>query len=260
MLLKDQIAVITGGGRGIGREIALAYAKAGANVVLAARSQDALVATKTEIEQLGQQALAVPTDITDEASVQNLVETTLSHFGRVDCLVNNSGIAGPITPLWQVDPAAWQQTFAVNVFGTFLCCQAFLPSMLKAKRGSIIVIGSMTGKRPLPNRSTYTSSKMALIGLVRTLAWETWSHNIRVNLISPGVVDGERIEATIQKHADAQGITPDEARHQFTAPYPPHDRFIPAEDVAKAAVFLASDMAASITGDDLNVSAGVVTY
>lgn len=259
MLLKDKVAVITGGGRGIGRHIALRYAKAGADVVLAARSMAALERTKAEIEALGRRALAVPTDVTQEASVQALAEKALAHFGHVDVLVNNSGIGGPSTPLWQLDPAKWDETFAVNVRGTYLCCRAFLPSMIEQESGSIIMIGSMTGKRALLNRTPYCASKTALIGLVRALAWETGAYNIRVNLISPGAVEGERIDWAIRKQAESQGITEGAARGQFSSASP-LNKLVSPNDVANTALFLASDMSAGITGDDINVSVGVVMY
>ena len=258
-MLKDKVAVITGSGRGIGRAIALAYAREGADLVLAARSLEALQETQEAVEALGRKALVVPTDIRHEESVRKLADDAFSNFGRVDILVNNSGIAGPTAPLWEIAPADWQETFAVNVTGTFLCCWAFLPAMIQRRSGCIIIIGSMTGKRPLLNRTPYAASKMALLGLARTLAWETGPYGIRVNVISPGPVEGPRMEWVIRKQAEARGISEDEARQQFTASSP-LGRLIPADDIADAAVFLASDMAASITGEDLNVSAGSVMY
>lgn len=259
MLLQEKIAVITGGGRGIGREISLACARAGADLVLAARSAEALEETRAEVEAVGRQALVVPTDLRRAESVTNLAERTLSHFGRVDILVNNSGVGGPSAPLWEIDPADWDETFAVNVRGTYLCCRAFLPAMIARHTGSIIIIGSMTGKRPLLNRTPYAASKTALIGLARTLAWETGPYGIRVNVISPGAVEGERIEWAIRNQAEAKGISVKEARQQFTGASP-LGKLVPPGDIAKATVFLASDLAASITGEDMNVAAGVVMY
>ncbi|HLI87802.1 MAG TPA: SDR family oxidoreductase [Ktedonobacteraceae bacterium] len=259
MELDDKIAVVTGGGRGIGRAIALAYARAGASLVLASRSREALEETRAMVEALGRKALVVPVDIRQEEDVRNLAAQALGHFGRVDILVNNSGVGGPSAPLWTITPAEWQETFAVNVTGVYLCCRAFLPSMIERRSGCIVIIGSMTGKRPLLGRTPYAASKMALVGLTRTLAWETGPYGIRVNVISPGGVEGERIEWVIRKQAQAQGISVEEARRQLTSSSP-SGRLVPADDVAAAAVFLASDRAASITGEDLNVSAGAVMY
>ena len=258
-MLKDGVAVVTGASRGIGREIALAFAKAGADLVLASRTEQGLHETRAAIERLEREGFVVPTDITQPASVQNLADSALDHFGRVDILVNNSGIGGPAAPLWKIDPADWEAPFAVNVTGTYLCCRAFLPSMIERKSGSVIFISSMTGKRPLWGRTPYAASKMALIGLARTLAVEAGPHGIRVNVISPGAVEGERIEWVISKQAEGRGISVDQARQELMSGSP-LQRLVPPGDIAAAAVFLASDQADSITGMDLNVSAGLVMY
>jgi NAD(P)-dependent dehydrogenase (short-subunit alcohol dehydrogenase family) len=259
MLLKEKVAVITGAGRGIGRAIALAYAQEGAQVVLAARSVEALQETQAEVARLGGMGIVIPTDISDPDAIEALVTQTLAHYSRIDILVNNSGIGGPTVPLWEIAPADWEETFKVNVTGTFLCCRAFLPHMIQRRTGSIVIISSMTGKRPLLNRTPYAASKMALVGLARTLAWETGPYNIRVNAISPGPVEGKRIEWVIRAQAEARGISVDEARQQFTGSSP-LGQLVAASDVADAAVFLASDKAKAITGEDLNVSAGTVMY
>jgi len=259
MELHDKIAVVTGGGRGIGRAIALAYAREGASLVLASRSKEALEETRAMVEALGRKALVVPMDIRQEENVRNLATQALGHFGRIDILVNNSGIGGPTAPLWEIVHADWEETFAVNVTGTYLCCRAFLPAMIERRSGCIVIIGSMTGKRPLFGRTPYAASKMALVGLARTLAWEVGPFGIRVNVISPGGVEGERIEWVIRKQAEAKGISIDEARRELTSSSP-LGRLVPASDVAEATVFLATDKAASITGEDLNVSAGTVMY
>jgi NAD(P)-dependent dehydrogenase (short-subunit alcohol dehydrogenase family) len=259
MELENKIAVITGGGRGIGRAIALAYAKEGANLVLASRAQEALEETRTMVEELGRQALVVSTDIRREDSVRKLAEQALHYFGRVDILVNNSGIAGPTLPLWDINLADWEETFAVNVTGAYLCCRAFLPGMIEQRSGSIIMISSMTGKRPLYGRTPYAASKMALVGIARTLAWEVGKYGIRVNVISPGAVEGERIKQVVRNQAAAQGISEEEAFNQFTS-NSPLGRLVPPGDIAASAIFLASDKAASITGEDMNVSAGTVMY
>ncbi|GAC1568484.1 MAG: SDR family oxidoreductase [Ktedonobacteraceae bacterium] len=258
-MLKDKVAVITGGGRGIGRVIAFAFARAGADLVLAARSLEALEATKTEIESLGRKVLVVLTDVRSEESVRFLAEQALGYFGHVDILVNNAGITGPTAMLWEVTPAEWEETCAVNVTGPYLCCRAFLPAMIERRAGSIIFISSMTGKRPLVGRSTYAAGKMALVGLARTLAWETGPYGIRVNVVSPGAVEGERVERVIREQARVEGISLEESRRRFTG-NSPLGRMVPPENIAKAVLFLASDSAASITGEDLNVSAGTVMY
>lgn len=258
-MLKDKVAVVTGGGQGIGRVIALALAGAGADIVLAARSREPLEATRVEIEALGREALVVQADVRREESVQSLAQQALAHFGRVDILVNNAGITGPTALLWEVTPAEWEETFAVNVTGPYLCCRAFLPSMIERRAGSIIFISSMTGKRPLVGRATYAAGKLALVGMARTLAWETGPYGIRVNVISPGAVEGERVERVIREQARVEGISLEESRRHFTG-NSPLGRMVPPQNIADAVLFLASDSAASITGEDLNVSAGTVMY
>ena len=258
-MLEDKIAVITGAGRGLGRVIASAYAKEGADLVLASRSVEALQETRAAVETLGRKALVVPTDIRHEESVRNLAEQALGHFGRIDILVNNSGIVGPTAPLWEIAPAEWEETFAVNVTGAYLCCRAFLPSMIERRSGCIIFISSMTGKRPLYGRTPYAAGKLALVGLARTLAWEVGPYGIRVNVVSPGAVEGERVERVIRNQAKVENISEDEARRRFTGGSP-LGRMVRPSDIADAAIFLASDRAASITGEDLNVSAGTVMY
>ncbi len=259
MLLEDRVGVVTGGGRGIGRAIALAFAAEGADVVLAARSVDAMEDVADEIRSKGREALVVPTDLTDRGAAEKLANRTLERFERCDILVNNSGIGGPTAPLWEVDVAEWEETLAVNITGVFFCCKAFLPAMIDRGSGNVLNIGSITGKRPLLNRSPYATSKLALVGLTRTLAAEAGPHGIRVNLISPGAVEGERIEWVIEKQAEAQGVSSQQVREQFTN-LSPLRRFVAADEVAAATVFLASDGAAGITGEDMNVNNGLVMY
>ena len=259
MLLQDKIAVITGGGRGIGRAIAQAYAREGAHLVLAARDVVALQETRALVAEYQRDVLVIPLDLRQEESVQVLAEQALAHFGHVDILVNNSGIAGPTAPLWEISPEQWRETLEVDLIGPYLCCHAFLPSMLARRSGNILMIGSMTGKRPLFGRTPYAAAKLGLVGLVRTLAWEVGPHNIRVNLISPGPVEGERIGRVLEHMASAQGISNEEARRLFLRDSP-LGRMAPPADVANAAVFLASDLSGSTTGEDFNVSGGIVMY
>ena len=167
-----------------------------------------------------------------------------------DALVLAAGIPGPTAPLWEQTPEDWDATVGANLTGVFLTCRAFLPGMIERGRGSVVAIGSMTGKRPLPGRTPYAASKTALVGLVRTLAWEAGRHGVRVNLVSPGPVEGERLDGVLA----AQGPG---AREAFTAASP-LARFTTAGDVVAAVRFLCSDV--SITGEDLNVSAGTVMY
>jgi len=259
VLLENSVAVVTGAGRAIGREIALHLAAEGADVVLAARSVGAMEEAAAKIRDTGRRALVVSMDLADPSSVAAGAMRALDEFGRVDVLVNNSGVGGPSKPLWEIEPAEWEDTFRVNVTGTYLACRAFLPSMIEAGHGAVVVIGSMTGKRPLVNRTPYAASKMALVGLVRTLATEVGPSGVRVNLISPGAVEGERLDWVLEQQAAARGVSVEAARADFSSASPLH-RLVTAQDVARATAFLASPQAAAITGEDLNVSAGLAMY
>jgi NAD(P)-dependent dehydrogenase (short-subunit alcohol dehydrogenase family) len=255
--LDGRGAIVTGGGRGIGRAIAVALARAGGRVAVAGRSLEGLEATVAEIESAGGEAIAVRADLREPPEIEALAAAVRERLGPVDVLVNNSGIAGPTRPLWEVTPEEWSDTFVVNVAGTFLCCRAVLPSMIERGRGSVIVIGSMTGKRALFGRTPYAASKTALIGLVRTLAVEVGPHGVRVNLLSPGAVAGPRLDRVIAAQAEAKGIGEEEAREAMASRSPLHRLIDPAE-IADAAVFLASDRSSGLTGHDLDVSAGTL--
>ncbi len=259
MLLDGSVAVVTGAGTGIGREIALRMADEGADMVLTGRSEGPMQEVAELVRGAGRRALVVPMDLRDADSIEAAARAAEAEFGRVDVLVNNSGVGGPSKPLWELSAEEWEDTFRVNVTGTFLVCKAFLPGMVARRSGSVVVIGSITGKRPLVNRTPYAASKTALIGLVRTLAWEVGSLGIRVNLVSPGGVEGERLEWVFEQQAAARGITVEEARADF-AGGSALQRLVSPRDVADTTVYLASSRAAAITGDDVNVAAGLVMY
>jgi NAD(P)-dependent dehydrogenase (short-subunit alcohol dehydrogenase family) len=208
---------------------------------------------------MGRRALVNIMDITSVEQVNRAVNRTLEEFGRIDILVNNSGIAGPTAYVHDITPEQWDETFNVNLRGAFLCCRAVVPIMIKQRQGKIINIASMTGKRPLPMRTPYCATKMGLIGLTRCLALELGKFNINVNAICPGPVAGSRIESVIKNAAEAEGISEEEVRNRFLSASPLR-RFVSAEDVAKCAVFLASEDSVNMTGQDLNVTAGIVMY
>jgi NAD(P)-dependent dehydrogenase (short-subunit alcohol dehydrogenase family) len=258
-VLKDKVAVVTGSARGLGTCIALALARAGAHIVLVDRFTDPLDAIREDIERLGRKALPLEVDIANLDSVEACARKAEDHFGRVDILVNNAAIGGPSAPLWEVDPAAWKECLDVNTTGVFYCCRAFLPGMIRQHSGSVIIIGSMTGKRVLVNRTAYATSKLALIGMARTLAWEVGTYGIRVNVISPGPMEGERLKWVFETQAKQEGITVEAARKRM-ADASPLGQFVPPENVAQAAVFLASDLSGSTTGEDFNCSAGICMY
>lgn len=256
--MTDRVAVVTGGNRGIGRAIAVALAADGFAVAVTARDADTLADTVAAIEADGGTALAVPCDVRDEESVTTMARD-VADLGRVHTVVANAGIAGPTAPLHEIQLAEWRNCLATDLDGVFLTFRAFVPAMIESGAGSLVAISSMTGKRPLHGRTPYAAAKMGVIGLVRTLAVELGPHGIRVNAVCPGAVAGPRIDDVIRRQAATRGITEDEALLAFTGASP-LARLVKANEVAAACAYLASDAAASITGEDLNVSAGVVMY
>ncbi len=256
MKLTDRVAIVTGGGRGIGRAIALRFAAEGAAVVLAATGRDALEETAAEIRGAGGRALTSVTDVADEAAVTRLIASTLAGFGRLDVLVNNAGIAGPTAPIVELDRADWDRTLAINVTGAFLCSKHAVPHMIARGSGRVINITSIAGLIGYALRSPYAVSKWGMIALTRSLAIEVGEHGITVNAIAPGAVRGERVEAVIRNRAAALGRAQDEIEREFYVEPTALKRMIDPEEIAATALYLASDEARSITGETIGVTAG----
>ena len=257
--MAERVVIVTGASQGIGAAIATGFASGGDRVVLAARNQDALSDTADMVSAAGGTPMAVVTDVTDPDSVDALVDSVMAAHGRIDVLVNNSGVGGPSGRLWEIEPDEWKSTFEVNVFGVYLATRAVLPVMVDQGSGSVVIVGSITGKRPLFGRSSYAATKSAVVGLTRTLAAEAGPEGVRVNMVSPGFVAGPRLDWVIEAQAQARGITAGEVRAELEAESP-MGRLTEPEDVARAVVFLASDDAAGMTGVDLNVNSGAVMY
>ena len=257
--LDSRVVLVTGGAAGIGRAIVDAVAAAGADVAVTARDTSRLEPVVAELAERGTRAVPIALDLRDRASIPAAVEATVEAFGRLDALVCNSGIAGPSASVLAVTDDEWDDTIAVNLSGTFASAREAARHMARAGRGSIVVVGSMTGKRPLLHRAPYAASKMALVGLTRTMAWDLGQHGIRVNVVSPGFVDGPRLDWVVDAQASAQGRSAADVRHGMEQASP-LGRVTSPQDVARAVVFLASDASAGITGEDLNVSSGLVMH
>lgn len=255
MRLKDKIAIVTGGGKGIGKAISLAYAREGATVIIGARDASAMEETARRIQATGGRADAVATDVSREEHVKNLVSFVLDKYGRIDILVNNSAVAGPTVQVADLDLGVWNEVISINLTGAMLCTREVLKPMMAARTGSIINISSEGGRSGFPMRSPYAVSKRGLIALTETVAIEAGPYAIRVNCISPGRVTGERVENVARDKARVLGITYEEVIAGMTIDCS-LGRFIEADEVAAAAVFLASDEASAITGETLVVSGG----
>ena len=256
--MSTPVAVVTGANRGIGRAITVTLAAGGFTVAASARDPASLDGTVTEAGQAGGTAVPLACDVRDEASVAKMAAEAEA-LGPVHTVVANAGIAGPTLPLHEVTLADWRDTLAIDLDGVFLTFRAFIPGMIERRGGSLIAISSMTGKHPLHGRTPYAAAKMGVIGLVRTLATELGPYHIRVNAVCPGAVAGPRIDQVIRKQAAIRGITEEQARAALTEASP-LGRMVEAAEVAHACAYLASDGSAAVTGEDLNVTAGVVMY
>ena len=253
--LQDRIAIVTGGGQGIGRAIALAFAREGAHVTLAARSQAKLESVAGELQALGTRPLVHLTDVASEPEVRAMVAATLARHGRVDVLVNNSGIAGPTALARDLEPAAWDESIAINLSGAFYCAKHVAAAMMERRRGAIVNISSVAGRMGYAQRTPYAASKWGMIGLSHSLAAELGPYGIRVNAVLPGSTEGERIERVVAAKAAAEGISTDEARGWYVKDIPLR-RMVTGEEVAAMVTFLVSDEASGITGQAVSVCGG----
>ena len=244
MQLNDQVAVITGGGRGIGREIALAFVKAGAHVALFDVNQGQLDQTIAELRALGRKAEGFVVDVTDGKQVDDGVAKTLDKLGRIDILVNNAGITKDGL-LIRMDDAQWDRVLNINLRGTFLCTRAISKILLKQRRGRIISIASVVGIFGNAGQANYAASKAGIIGFTKSVAKELGSRGVTCNAIAPGFIKTEMTDAL-----------PEQAKQKLMEAIPMGSLGEPA-DVAQAALFLASEAARYVTGHVLVVDGGL---
>ena len=255
MKLEGKVAIVTGGGGGIGRVIALRYVREGASVVLAGPTEAKIKSVEKEIATQGGRAVAVHADVAEESDVARIVAATLSAFSRVDILVNNAGVAGPTALVQNISREDWDRTFAINLTGTFLCAKHVLPRLIEQRSGCIINITSIAGLQAYAYRSPYCASKWGMIGFTQTLAQEGGPYGITANAIAPGPVKGPRIESVIRNRAAEMKLPYEEVVKQYVEPTA-LKRMVEEEDIAAMAVFLASPEGSNITGETLNISAG----
>lgn len=249
--LAGRTALVTGGGTGLGAAIATHLAGAGARLVLVGRRPEPLRATCEKL--CGEDARLETCDVANPDSVRDLADRLADD--QVSILVNNAGVAGPVAPLVAITPHEWDEVFAVNVRGTYLMCRAFLPGMVQRRSGDVINIASVSGKRPLERRTPYCASKMAVIGLTSTLAFEVGVEGVRVNTLSPGPVEGERMHRNFRLEAERTGTSYEEARQAFVGRSSLR-RMITEDEVGRAALAMLS--MPGLSGSDVDLSAGMV--
>lgn len=254
--LSEQGVIVTGAGRGIGREIALMAAEAGARIVLAARSARQLEDVAAEVRERGAEAFAVPTDVTDADAVKALVKTTLDAFGRLDVLVNNAA-TNYVASLVMAKEDSIRALYDVNVFAAFRCTQAALRHMIRQRSGRIVNISSVSAKVGAAYNSAYASSKAALIGFTKSIARETARVGITCNAICPWHVDTELVHEAMANRAKMFGKTAEEYLDEIVAGSP-QQRLITAREVGAVAMLLMSHEGRGITGQAINVCGGTV--
>ena len=243
MKLDGRVAVITGAGRGIGRAIALAYAREGAKLALAARSEPELEEAVAAVSELGVEAIAVPTDVTSQQDAERLASRTAERFGRIDVLVNNAGISGPVGPLQNNDIDEWVSTITVNLTGTFLVCRAVIPVMLEQAGGKIINLSGAGATNAWSNMSAYCSSKAAVVRLTEVLAQELADKGITVNALGPGSVHTSMWDRMTEQAAEAGADFIHELGVRVTS-----GGGASIDECAELAVWLASEESGELTG------------
>lgn len=248
MRLQGKTALITGGGTGIGKAIATLFAKEGARVAISGRRKPQLDET---ISTMGPNAMAVTTDVTDMAQVQQMVDEVMSACGRIDILVNNAAVITSRTPLADTPLEAWDVMMDINVRGIYYACKAVLPHMMQQGSGAVINIASVAGQRGQPGNAAYSTTKGAVMNMTRSVAVDYGPHGIRCNSISPALVRTEMAETRLQPGEDWNA----RAAKEWIPNYP-LGRIGKPEDIAYGALFLASDEAAWVSGIDLTMDGG----
>jgi NAD(P)-dependent dehydrogenase (short-subunit alcohol dehydrogenase family) len=253
-LLDGKVAVVTGASKGIGRALAVRFGKEGAAIICTARSADLVNETVGMVQKAGARAIAVIGDLAKEEDVQRMVAAGVKAFGKIDTLVNNAGDGGPTKKVEEYTMEDWRYTIDSCLTSSYLCIRFVVPEMRKAGGGSIVNISSMAGRRGLPYRIGYCSSKAGQVGMTYGMALEL-APDIRVNCVAPGAVEGDRIDRVIAGQASVRGVSVEQMRKSMTD-RAPLKRFVTADDIVDATVFFCSDMSRSISGQVLAVNAG----
>ncbi len=251
MNLNGKVALITGGGTGIGRAIAVRFAQAGAHVVVAGRSAGTLgkVASLTGGEY-------IVADVSEPADVERMFTQVHDTRQQLDVFVNNAGISGPIMPMADMDMDQWDACMRINLRGAMLCLRQAARIMAAQGSGSIINMSSLMGLKGYPMRTAYSATKFALIGITEAMARELGPSGVRVNALCPGAISGELMDAVVARRAAAEGKTAAQVIEENYTSVSALRRWVTPEEVAEAAVFLASSASSSVTGDRIKVDAG----
>lgn len=260
MLLKGEHAVITGGGRGIGRAIALKFAEEGAAVLTAARTAAEVEAVAEEVRAAGGRAAAIAADVSQPDGCEHIFRAAIAEFGRVDILVNNAGIPGPVQPVQNISPEEWDAVLAANLRSAFLLSRLVVPGMLERGRGAILNISSVAAKMAFGLNSAYAASKAGMIALTRTVAAEVSRHGLRVNAICPGPVPETRMSREIGEGLGRLFGKDPSAILEGALKGILQGRAQTAGEIAAAALFLCSEQASAITGQAFNVDGGMAFY
>jgi NAD(P)-dependent dehydrogenase (short-subunit alcohol dehydrogenase family) len=252
MRFSGSVAVVTGGGRGIGAAVARALVAEGAAVVVAARSTDRIERLAREIQKSGGKAWAITCDVTDGASVHNLAQAAGRRAGAVDILINNAGAAHS-APLVKTTLDDWNRVLSVNATGTFLCTQAFLPAMLTRKQGSVVNVASVAGLAGARYIAAYAAAKHAVIGLTRSVAAELEGTGVTCNAVCPGFVNTEMTKESVARVVAKTGKKPDEALTAMLASAG-QERLIPVDEVARAVLALCDPNGERANGTAVTIS------
>ena len=257
MKLADQVAIVVGSARGIGAAIARTFSNEGASIVLVdiEKMKPQLDEVAQEISLQGRNVMAIVADCTDDGQVNVMVDETVRRFERVDILVNSAGLRGPLVPVQEITEQEWDSVLAVNLKAVFLCCKAVLKVMIKQKSGSIVSISGTAGKEGMALRGSLCAAKWGLLGLTQTIAKEAGPDGIRANVICPGGMDEPDLRSMYAERAKGLGMEFSELEKSVLE-LTPLRKYAKHDEVAKAALFLASSDSSHTTGEALNVSGG----